>query len=74
MAKQGELKFSYDNYEDDFHRDVDETGGRKDFNMQTSGLHEKKKTEKKEDNYEADFEKPDQSQVKSRVQDSNANR
>lgn len=41
MAKQGELKFSYDNYEEDFHREVDESGGRKDFNMQTSGLQAK---------------------------------
>ena len=44
MAKKGELKFSYDNYEDDFHREVDDGEAKKDFNMQTSGLHDKKKS------------------------------
>lgn len=42
--KSGQLKFSYDNYEDDFHREVDDGQQRKDFNMQTSGIHNKKKT------------------------------
>lgn len=44
MAKQGELKFSYDNYEEDFHREVEDGEAKKDFNMQTSGLHDKKKS------------------------------
>ncbi len=39
MSKQqGDLKFNYDNYEDDFHGEDDH---KKDFNMQTSGVHKK---------------------------------
>lgn len=39
MSKpEGELKFNYDNYEDDFHA---ENNGKQDFNMQTSGLYKK---------------------------------
>lgn len=51
--KEGELKFSYDNYEDDFHRDVDESGDKRDFNMQTSALQNKSKLV---ESYEADFQ------------------
>lgn len=67
--KQGDLKFNYDNYEDDFHRDVEESGDKRDFNMQTSGLQNKSKHE---ENYEADFH--NESQAKSKVKDTSANR
>lgn len=40
--KKGDLKFNYENYEDDFHGDDDH---KKDFNMQTSGVHKKKQQE-----------------------------
>lgn len=70
MSKpQGELKFNYDNYDDDFHREVDDSHGRHDFNMQTSGLHDKPD---KEEKYEADFH--NDSQVKSRAKETSANR
>lgn len=49
-SPKGELKFNYDNYEDDFHREeMDDPDHRKDFNMQTSGIHSpKKKTQGQE--------------------------
>lgn len=49
-SPKGELKFNYDNYEDDFHREeMDDPDHRKDFNMQTSGVYSpKKKTQGQE--------------------------
>lgn len=53
MSKpSGELKFTYDNYDDDFHQESHEKAGKNDFNMQTSGIH---KNEVKEEKYDDDF-------------------